>query len=382
MSIIWGSSFALLFLILLLLSIIQFLILKGNFRKNIPDFAIPVSSNGGEDLTVHLEAYIPVIFPGFRCIWKIALKWNEGNRSILSNTHLKRGNNLYDVQFVQLLRGVYKGFSGLIILEDLFGFTRFTVYKGDPVSLIVFPEIEKNGFKREQIVSGGEVASADYERIRSDELLEVRKYYPGDDARRINWKMYAASGQLFLRMGEEIPPPTGEITVVLNSLSDQMNKLSEATLYTDLLISTYLAFIYAFVEKGCIVNTLVPLKKESMVFDPLKPDKLLMALSEITPESPLKITVKSDFVYIISHPGSISLREFSRNKPGDMKVFIKNLPELSKRRYLHQYVFRDEIKTFLKFNEKRNYVHLIQEGEKDLIYLKQIGKGRFHGEII
>ncbi len=47
-------------------------------------------------------------------------------------------------------------------------------------------------------------------RNRSDELHETRQYLPGDDPRRVNWKVYAHSGELSVREGELLPPPTSE----------------------------------------------------------------------------------------------------------------------------------------------------------------------------
>lgn len=47
-------------------------------------------------------------------------------------------------------------------------------------------------------------------RSRSEELHETRQYLPGDDPRRVNWKVYAHSGELSVREGELLPPPSSE----------------------------------------------------------------------------------------------------------------------------------------------------------------------------
>ena len=52
---------------------------------------------------------------------------------------------------------------------------------------------------------------------RSDELLETRRYVPGDDVRRLNWKLLAHAGELFLRLGEETPPPRARLLAVLDT---------------------------------------------------------------------------------------------------------------------------------------------------------------------
>ena len=42
---------------------------------------------------------------------------------------------------------------------------------------------------------------------RNDDLIESRRYHPGDDVRRINWSAYARTGELHVKIGEEQPPP-------------------------------------------------------------------------------------------------------------------------------------------------------------------------------
>lgn len=53
-------------------------------------------------------------------------------------------------------------------------------------------------------------------RERSDNLVEARPYHPGDDTRRINWKAYAHSETLFVRIGEEIPPPSFSADIIVD----------------------------------------------------------------------------------------------------------------------------------------------------------------------
>lgn len=54
-------------------------------------------------------------------------------------------------------------------------------------------------------------------RDRSDELIEARPYHPGDDTRRIHWKAYAHGEALFVRIGEEIPPPSLSADIVVDT---------------------------------------------------------------------------------------------------------------------------------------------------------------------
>jgi hypothetical protein len=280
------------------------------------------------------------------------------------------------------LRGIYSGKSGSVFLEDLFGFTRFTLFNGDRVCLYIYPGIEPNGFRKEKVIRGGEKATADFSRMRSDELLETRKYYPGDDARRINWKIYAASGELFLRIGEEIPPPTGEITFLLNSYSQRIYGLSISSSLSDELIKVYLAFITAYVEKGCVVTTLVPGVKDPFIFNPEKPDELLKALSGVTAGTKLSEYRGNSFVYVLSNPASPFLKDLSVNGEGDMKIFIKSIPHDMTEKSIFRILFRKDCIHKLPLKESREIRDLNDEAQNELMLLKKLGKGKIHGEII
>jgi hypothetical protein len=74
--------------------------------------------------------------------------------------------------------------------------------------------------------TGGNAATQGDRLKRSDELLETRKYYPGDDVRRLSWKLYAHSGELFLKIGEETPPPHSRLLVLIDTGVDPLGALS------------------------------------------------------------------------------------------------------------------------------------------------------------
>ncbi|HKK49014.1 MAG TPA: DUF58 domain-containing protein, partial [Alkalispirochaeta sp.] len=71
-------------------------------------------------------------------------------------------------------------------------------------------------------------------RRRSEELIEARPYHPGDDTRRINWKAYAHSETLFVRIGEEMPPPSASADMVIDTrgldTSSHLDQLISAAL--------------------------------------------------------------------------------------------------------------------------------------------------------
>jgi hypothetical protein len=56
----------------------------------------------------------------------------------------------------------------------------------------------------------------------SDNLVDHRPYVPGDDPRRINWKLYGHGGELFVREGEREPPPHSNILIVIDTQFDPL----------------------------------------------------------------------------------------------------------------------------------------------------------------
>ncbi|GHT84119.1 hypothetical protein FACS1894137_06770 [Spirochaetia bacterium] len=72
------------------------------------------------------------------------------------------------------------------------------------------------------IRSGGETRRQHVHYHRTDNLIDHRPYVPGDDPRRINWKLYghAPSNELFIREGEPEPPPHSRLLILVDTLAD------------------------------------------------------------------------------------------------------------------------------------------------------------------
>jgi uncharacterized protein (DUF58 family) len=92
--------------------------------------------------------------------------------------------------------------------------------------------------------------------LRSDNLIDHRPYVPGDDPRRINWKLYGHAGDLFVREEEREPPPRGKLTLLLDTQRDPRLYDEEGGLRgVDLLCEYALAGVMAYVESGLIIET-------------------------------------------------------------------------------------------------------------------------------
>ena len=130
------------------------------------------------------------------------------------------------------------------------------------------------------------------------------------------------------------------------------------------------------------MNAITPYMKEPITFDLTKPDNLLKILAGVTSHSITDYSNHNEFIYIVSHPGSLKLKEFIEFNNCEMKVFIKNLPQFNKSKFYKKWVFRESELSDLSLKEFILLGKLKDEAEKDFMHLKTIGKGKFHGEII
>jgi uncharacterized protein (DUF58 family) len=127
-------------------------------------------------------------------------------------------------------RGAYFGERDYLFIGDIFGFFRTKIktasHHGE--RLFVYPAIRR---ERPVEIPGadgsGLVVNAAL--VPNDDLTEQRQYVPGDDPRRINWKLYGHSEELFVREGEKRGEPLPEITVVIDTLTAPEKKNKRET---------------------------------------------------------------------------------------------------------------------------------------------------------
>jgi len=119
------------------------------------------------------------------------------------------------------LRGAYFGSFDKLEIFDVFGFFYFSfkIFCTHAERLICTPHLIENapaisGF------SGGETRREERSVMRTDDFIEQREYIPGDDPRRINWKIYGHSGNLFVREEDRAPPPHSTLVVLISAEAD------------------------------------------------------------------------------------------------------------------------------------------------------------------
>lgn len=117
--------------------------------------------------------------------------------------------------------GASSGVSDELVICDVFGFFegRYRISGAEGARLRVMPSFTRGLPRLPRLSRGGEHRSKD-ERVVSEELSEHRPYVPGDDPRRINWKLYGHLGELFVREKDFEPPTRTRLALVLCTESE------------------------------------------------------------------------------------------------------------------------------------------------------------------
>ena len=188
----WGASFLLYTVYSIAASHLSMLFLARRKRAH-PDFLsviLPWKGLGtGEEAEAHVSAHLPrALAPGFFVRFILPLSWHE--RSLQGVTcRLGPGETEREIRFRTGRRGTYRSSEAVLEIRDVLGFTANRLRPEVSETLTVNPTV-KTGQSWRILTEGDDPAATTSRRRRSEELLEVRKYYPGDDARRLNWKIF------------------------------------------------------------------------------------------------------------------------------------------------------------------------------------------------
>ncbi|MDR1788684.1 MAG: DUF58 domain-containing protein [Treponema sp.] len=118
-------------------------------------------------------------------------------------------------------RGAYYTGSDLLVIRDAAGFfsLSFKLPRGDAPRLLALPAAVPERL-RVTLHSGGTERRAEQSKRRGGDLTDHRPYVPGDDPRRINWKLYSHAGELFVRQEETEPPPHMRLFILVDTEVD------------------------------------------------------------------------------------------------------------------------------------------------------------------
>jgi hypothetical protein len=151
-------------------------------------------------------------------------------------------------------RGAYAGKCDRLVIFDAPGFFSlgFSICQNEEPRLLALPHPAEEAIPL-FLRSGGAGERNEPHYRKSNELINHRPYVPGDDPRRINWKLYShvASGELFVREGEREPPPCSRLLILVDTEADSsLYSTGEGRRAVDLLCETALAAALGFSSRG------------------------------------------------------------------------------------------------------------------------------------
>jgi uncharacterized protein (DUF58 family) len=151
-------------------------------------------------------------------------------------------------------RGAYYGPADRLFIGDILGLFRYrlSLPRDESPRILALPRAAEECIPA-RIESGGDSQRQDNRYRRADNLIDHRPYVPGDDPRRINWKLYghAPSGELFVREGEREPPPHSRLLVLVETLADRaLYNNASARRAVDLLCENALAIALEYSRRG------------------------------------------------------------------------------------------------------------------------------------
>ncbi len=251
----WGASFLLYAAYAVAAGHLCMLLLR-RARAAQPDFLSvilpPAGLSPGDACDVRVLARLPrVLAPGFVVRFRLPLFWHE--RSVQSIAcRLGPGTTERSIPFQAMKRGTYRSSEAILEVRDVLGFSENRLSVPAVETLTVFPALTP-GQSPQILAEAKDAASVTRRRRRSEELLEVRKYYPGDDARRLNWKVFAHSRELFLRVGEETPPPESRLLFVLDTTENPLIPRQLRGEYLDGLVDCCASAMDALIRERIVV---------------------------------------------------------------------------------------------------------------------------------
>jgi uncharacterized protein (DUF58 family) len=307
----WGSSFLLFTLYALAAGHLFRLALRRRRTQHIARVHLPTAGLlPGEENEAVIAARLPRSFPpGFSMRLSLPLSWH-GRRIGDIRLPMPHGTSQTRLTFHAAHRGVYEGTGALLEAHDLLGLTAHRLWLPHQDRLTVYPALRPVRELAGLVEQSDEAAIDSRKRRRSEELLEARKYYPGDDVRRLNWKVFAHVDELFLRIGEEVPPPESRILFVLDTTSNPLVPFGLAADYLDSLVQSCASIMADLVDRGLEVTFSRPGQRECRSYDEGSRGAMLAALAEAwwttevwAPELPARALQ----ALIFSSPGSPGL---------------------------------------------------------------------------
>jgi uncharacterized protein (DUF58 family) len=315
-SLLWGSSFV----AFLTYTIIGCAVIRAALRRRITSESLDLSlpSRGvfaGDRMTGDFKIGLRLVrIPGFLYILRSILRWKT-RRPIHLSYRLEPNQSEGTIQLRPAERGIYRAERVSLCFQDLFGFTEGSLSLGIEETLTVFPEFRYSEPSQTRTEGGHKTPHRKRRRARED-LIEVRKYFPGDDVRKINWKVFAHTQELLIREGDDTPPPASNLLFVLDTAPSPLLPSAITTLYLDRLVEAATSAMLNFLLRTSYLTLSLTGGQKTLSFTNERKTNLLSRMASVwwseADELPPLPKVRDTHLIIFTTPGSSSLPSLLR----------------------------------------------------------------------
>jgi|GEM_PF-1154482 len=205
-------------------------------------------------------ARLPIPFTGIYFVLRFDILENN-NIIDKYETHINyEGKNFIKLLLLFRRHGKFILNNFYFLFKDIFGLTEYKIKCDFQKNVVVFPYFVESIRIPFLLDKGGEEILQSKIKINSTDFFENRKYYPGDDTRRINWKIFAHSGELHIREVEKIPPRIGQISILYAPYSEYVYEY-------EYISSLFLATINYLIKLNYEIRVAVPYTENIYILD-------------------------------------------------------------------------------------------------------------------
>lgn len=200
------------------------------------------------------------LFPGIYFMVKFNLKEKERIVEEIFTSFEHETKNLisFKTSFKRHGEFIIKDFE--FVIKDVLGLTQKNLKCDFEHPISIYPNFLESVEMPFFLDKGGEEVIQSVVRIDSTDFYENRKYYPGDDTRRINWNIFAHSGELHIREVEKVPPKVGQILMVFAPYSKHIEEYEHIS-------SVFLATVHYLLKYGFQLKIIYPGSNEPVLLD-------------------------------------------------------------------------------------------------------------------
>lgn len=202
----------------------------------------------------------PIPMPSiFYLISFMVLEKNKAiKRVIRPISSIDKNNVILKYTFVR--HGVFVLTDFKFIARDILGFTEFAINSKFEQQVQILPHFLREVNIPFAMEVGGDTVIQSVIKINSKDFFENRKYYPGDDTRKINWKLFAHVNELHVRDVEKVPPKFGKISILFAPYSTNIMEYEYIT-------SLFLSTVNFLLENNFEINIYSPANSSAVLID-------------------------------------------------------------------------------------------------------------------